>query len=130
MSNSYNTFYFFTCLSFFGAGVGVGALHVVLGGIQVGLEDWHNHIVEILLLGNAEEATDVVSFTMTIKIMVIAGKIDTYILLQMKIITILVQLEDHIIELASIMHKEGVKWEHHASMCIMTILIEGAQRVV
>lgn len=107
---------------------------MVLGGIQesmteieCGLEDRHNH-VEILLLVNAEEAATAIFF-MIIKIMRIVGKISTGkmelpdILLPTRVETILLRVVD-LMKPVLIFQKEGVEWEHHASLCIITILMD------
>lgn len=95
-------------------------------GTERGMADSHN-LAEILLLGTAEEAAIVIFFTMISKVMRIAGKVNTGqmdpdILIPMRVGIILLQIED-LMKLAFIMQREGVEWENHASMCIMTILM-------
>lgn len=106
---------------------------MVLGGIQesvteieCGLEDRHNH-VETLVLVNAEEVA-IATFFMIVKIMRIVGKIRAGkmelldILFPKTVETILSRVAD-LMKLVLILQREGVEWEHHASLC-MTILMD------
>lgn len=107
---------------------------MVLGGIQesmteleLGLEDLHNH-AEILLLAHVEEVAFAIFSIMIIKILKTVGKVSTEkmelldILIPTRVGTILLGVVE-LMKLVLILRKAGVDRDHHASLCIITILM-------